>query len=356
MAKTIVITGGAGFVGANIAIFLKNKYKEYSIISVDNLKRRGSDLNIPRLLDNQVKFIHGDIRNKEDFDGLPPCDYLIEAAAEPSVLAGVNSSPGYVINTNLFGTINCLNYIKKHNAGLIFLSTSRVYPIAKIEQVKYFEKESRFEITDEQGLTGVSVHGISENFPLDGARSLYGATKLASELIIQEYMFMYGIGAVINRCGVIAGPWQMGKVDQGVVALWLVKHYWKDKLNYIGYGGEAKQIRDILHIYDLLNLIDYQIHNFNNVEGEVFNIGGGPLNTVSLQELTNYCRKITGNSIEIGKLPDTRPGDIRLYVTNNEKIFKKTEWKVQKSINDILNDTYIWILNNENKLKKIFCL
>src|SRR5690349_19143449 len=113
----ILITGGAGFVGSSLAIALKTNYPDYQVYALDNLKRRGSELNIPRLKKAGVEFVHGDIRNKEDFDSIPAVDTVIEASAEPSVLAGLDGTPDYLINTNLVGTVNCLNYALKHKAG-----------------------------------------------------------------------------------------------------------------------------------------------------------------------------------------------------------------------------------------------
>lgn len=285
--KVILITGGCGFVGSNLAVFFKNIYPSYSVIALDNLKRRGSELNINRLKEVGVEFIHGDIRNKEDFDQVGKIDLLIEASAEPSVLAGINSSLDYLINTNLNGTINCLNFSLQNKADFIFLSTSRVYPVKHIENICYTEAASRFDISAIQNISGVSAKGITENFPLEGSRTFHGATKLASELLIQEYNELLGLNTVINRCSVITGPYQMGKVDQGVVVLWVARHFWKNKLCYLGYGGEGKQVRDILHIHDLFRLIDIQVHNISQYNGQVFYVGGGNDCSVSLKEFTD---------------------------------------------------------------------
>lgn len=321
--KKILITGGAGFVGSAMALSLKKDYPTYEIYCLDNLKRKGSELNLPRLGKAGITFVHGDIRNKEDFDALPDVDVVIEASAEPSVLAGINGgTPDYLMNTNLFGTVNCLNYAARCKANFIFLSTSRIYPIKTIETLNFEEKETRFALSDDQPVPGVSSKGIAENFPLEGARSLYGTTKLASELIIQEYQEFYGLKTVINRCGVLTGPWQMGKVDQGVMVLWVAKHFFEQKLSYIGYGGSGKQTRDMLHIADLCRLVDWQIHNIDEINGETMNVGGGNEVSTSLQELTAHCQAATGKTIPISKVTENRPADIRLYVTDNTKVTK----------------------------------
>lgn len=353
MNKNILITGGAGFVGSSMALQLKAKYPTYEIYVLDNLKRRGSELNIPRLKSANIHFIHGDIRNKEDFDGLPKIDCILEASAEPSVLAGINSTPDYLINTNLSGTINCLNFAVKNKSDFIFLSTSRIYPVERIESINYNETSSRFSINEKQSFSGISEKGLNENFPLDGYRSLYGTTKLASEYFIQEYKQFYGLKTVINRCGVLTGPWQMGKIDQGVVVLWMAKHFWKQPLSYIGYGGTGKQVRDMLHTDDLFRLIDWQMHHLEEINGEIFNVGGGTEISLSLQEMTVLCEQITGNTINIVQVPENRTADIRIYITDNSKVTAKTGWEPQILPEQIFREIYNWIKENEQQLTGI---
>jgi CDP-paratose 2-epimerase len=282
-----------------------------------------------------------------------PVNCVIDAAAEPSVLAGLDGNTDYLIGTNLNGTINALNFCMKHKAKFIFLSTSRVYPIRAIEEIEVVEAATRFEIAAAQKIPGINTNGISESFPLAGARSLYGATKLASEMMVEEYNEMFGMQTVINRCGVITGPYQMGKVDQGVVVLWMAKHFWKKNLSYVGYGGTGKQVRDMIHIKDLFNVIDLQIHQIEKFNGQIYNIGGGRNISTSLQELTAVCERITGNKITIQPVPETRKADIRLYITDNSKISKLTGWAPQITVDEIMEDIFQWIKNNEQQLKPI---
>lgn len=259
MMQCILVTGGAGFVGARIAVGLREQGVAARVVALDNLKRRGSELNLNRLRAAGVEFLHGDIRQPADIAAAGAVDCIIECSAEPSVLAGYDGSPEYVAHTNLTGTLHCLEHARRHGAAVLFLSTSRVYPIAAIAGLRYRETETRFELLPEQDLPGVSESGIAENFPLEGPRSLYGATKLCSELILQEYLEMYGLRGVINRCGVIAGPGQMGKVDQGVAVLWMARHLYGGALQYIGYGGAGRQVRDLVHVDDILRLVLVQI-------------------------------------------------------------------------------------------------
>jgi CDP-paratose 2-epimerase len=351
--KQILVTGGAGFVGSNLAFLLKNKYPDWKITALDSLKRRGSELNIPFLKSAGVEFIHGDIRNKEDLDISEHIDFIIDAAAEPSILAGLDGTPDYLINTNLNGTIHLLNLAKKHNAGFIFLSTSRIYPIKQLENLNYHENDFRFELEEAQPVQGCSKNGVAETFPLLGARSFYGATKLASELILHEYEAFYGLKAVINRCGVIAGPRQMGKVDQGVVVLWMARHFWGKGLSYIGYNGSGKQVRDVMHIYDLFDLIDYELAHFIEVAGKIYNVGGGRDVSFSLKELTERCVEITGNKTPIERILTNRMGDIPIYITDHSLVTKETGWNPRRNLQTLLMDIYEWIKKDEKKLKNI---
>ena len=349
----IVVTGGAGFVGSTLCLQLKDNYPSYDIVAFDNLKRRGSELNLADFQKKGIPFFHGDIRNNEDLSALGNFDVLIEASAEPSVTAGLDSDPTYVINNNLYGSINCFNACLKNNAKLIFLSTSRVYPIETIEKANYIEESTRFSFDVNQTQTGISNIGISEKLSLEGARSFYGTTKLSSEMFIQEYAAFYGLKAAITRFGVIAGPRQMGKTDQGVVTLWMAKHYWNQSLKYIGYGGEGKQVRDLLHVDDVVKLIDLQIHQIEKFEGKVYNVGGGIENSASLLEMTSICEKITGNKIKIGSEVETRTADLRIYITDNSLIEKEIGWKPTKNVEQIFTDIFHWIKENENHLEPI---
>ncbi len=344
----ILITGGAGFVGSNIAIYLKEKFTSWNIYAFDNLKRRGSELNVPRLKDYGIEFIHGDIRNSEDFFYFKDknINFLIECSAEPSVLSGYDGNSFYLVNTNLLGLINCLEFCKEYNVNIIFLSTSRVYSYKKINNIPVEERETRFVWKDKN-----FKNGIPETFPIDDVRTLYGTTKLTGEFFIQEYADMFNFGYVINRFGVIAGPWQFGKVDQGVFTLWMLAHYFKRKLKYIGFGGMGKQVRDLIHIIDACRLIEWQLINFNKVNKEIFNVGGGVNVNLSLLETTKLCEEITGNKINISPDINNRPGDIKIYISNIEKIINNTSWRPKISAKKILEDIYLWINKNEKLIK-----
>jgi CDP-paratose 2-epimerase len=341
---TMLITGGAGFVGSNLAVWFKERYPDLRVIAADNLKRRGSEVNLPRLRERAIEFVHCDIRNAEDlrFDGVS-IDVILECSAEPSVLAGYADAPDYLINTNLVGTVNCLELARRRGADLVFLSTSRVYPIAQLNAIATTEAATRFVISPTQVLPGVSERGVGEAFPLAGPRSLYGATKLCSELLIQEYRAMYGVRCVVDRCGVLAGPWQMGKADQGVFALWMARHYFGGELGYIGWGGTGKQVRDLLHIDELADLVDRQLAAMDRCDGETFNVGGGSSSSLSLQETTRLCEEITGRAIPIRGIVDNRPADVKVYIADNARVADALGWAPARAPRETLVSIYEWL-------------
>ena len=293
----ILITGGAGFVGSSLAQMFKRDRADVQICAFDNLKRRGSELALERLRAHGVEFVHGDVRSPDDLADAGAFDLLLECSAEPSVHAGYHGSPAYVVQTNLTGTINCLEAARRHDADVIFLSTSRVYPIAGLRALPLERRGQRLDIAEGTSGTGWSARGLSMDFPLTGFRSMYGATKLASELLVEEYRAMYGLRTIVNRCGVISGPWQMGKVDQGFLVLWAARHLYGGSLSYIGFGGEGHQVRDVLHVADLYDLIRRQVADIDRQSGAVHNVGGGRMHSVSLAELTALCRERAGHAL-----------------------------------------------------------
>jgi CDP-paratose 2-epimerase len=351
--KKILVTGGAGFVGSCLAIKLKEQHDNVQVIAMDNLKRRGSELNLPRLRKFGVDFVHGDIRNLDDMLSIGEVNTILECSAEPSVLAGYGESPSYLLQTNLCGTINCLEVARRYKSDFVFLSTSRVYPIKTINELKYTTAETRFELKTEQEFIGVTKDGFNERFPLDGIRSLYGATKLCSEYLIQEYTTMYGIRSVINRCGVLTGPWQMGKVDQGVIVLWVARHFFGEALTYLGYGGNGKQVRDILHVDDLYRLIDLELSNMGEHNGTIYNVGGGNRVSVSLKELTEMCQKVVGRCVPISSIAKNRIADIPYYISDCSKVFEKTGWGPKITTEEIIQEIFSWINDNKKELKPI---
>ena len=222
------------------------------------------------------------------------------------------------------------------------------------KQIRTAEGDTRYKVTPEQDLPGVSPNGITEDFPTDGARSYYGASKLASEMLAQEYAAAGDLNVIINRCGVLAGAGQFGKVDQGVMALWVAAHIYGRPLKYIGFGGTGKQVRDLMHPDDLLALVMRQIEMAPQISGQVFNVGGGLPISVSLIELTELCRARTGNEVEITPVPETASVDVPVYLTDTTRVREATGWSPSRDAAAIIDDIATWIEGDIERLRPIF--
>jgi CDP-paratose 2-epimerase len=348
----VLVTGGAGFVGASVAVHLAERQGR-EVVALDNLRRRGSELNLARLADAGVSFVHGDVREPGDLAAVGPVDALVECSAEPSVLAGVDGGLDYLVRSNLVGAYNCLEHCRVHGAQLVFCSTSRVYPHTRLAAVALEETESRYVPAPAQEQPGVGPAGVSEAFPLDGPRTLYGATKLAAELLVAEYAHVFGLRTVVNRFGVVAGPWQMGKADQGIVTFWLAAHRFGRPLGYIGFGGSGKQVRDLLHVDDAAELIERQLAEPELFAGAVVNAGGGADGSVSLLELTALCREATGRETPVAASGETRPGDVPWYVSDCSRLEALCGWRPSRSPARVVADVDAWLAANEVELRRV---
>lgn len=354
-AHRVLITGGAGFAGTTIALALAQRHPDWDVVALDNLKRRGSELNLPRLRAAGVRFVHGDVREPADLAALDACQAIVECSAEPSALAGRDGSTDYALRSNLVGAWHCLELARRQRAQLVFLSTSRVYPVAALNALALEETATRFELRPEQAVPGASPAGIAEDFPLEGARTLYGTTKLAAELLIEEYRDAFGLRVVIDRCGVIAGPWQMGKVDQGVFTHWMLAHLLGGQLSYIGFGGSGKQVRDLLHVEDLVDLVERQLLEPERWDGVTANVGGGRDVSLSLTETTALCREISGSELPIGPAGTDRPGDVPVYLSDCSRLFSLTDWRPRRTARDVLEDIAAWIRANADDVRSALC-
>jgi len=351
--RKILITGGAGFVGAKLAVGFKRSFSDLQVTAVDNLKRRGSELNLSRLREHGVDFLHGDIRAAEDIQSWPEFDLLVDCAAEPSVQAGAWGSPAGVLANNLSGTINCLEAARRQGAAFLLLSTSRVYPIQAVNDLPFEETDSRYVWRAKDGIASFSSYGIAEEFPLEGARSFYGASKLACELLLEEYAYNTGMPALVNRCGVLAGPWQMGKADQGVVTLWIARHVFSKPLRYIGFGGQGKQVRDVLHVADLFELLVKQLRTAPQWHGQVYNVGGGTEVSTSLRELTDVCSRVSGARIDVDSSPETSHVDVRIHISDARRVAREFDWRPQRTVEQIVSETHDWINVHRDSLAPI---
>ena len=354
----ILVTGGAGFVGSSLCFLLRVRHPGAEIVAFDNLKRRGSEHNAAVFAQLGITFIHGDVRAPSDLESLPGnFDLMIEASAEPSVHAGTDGgSPAYLFETNLIGTFNCLEFARRRCAGMIFLSTSRVYAIAALRGLKLEEQAHRFDLAATQPYPGVSAAGIAEDFPMVGSgfRSLYGTTKLASELLVEEYASNYGFPALVNRCGVIAGRGQFGKVDQGVYTLWVARHVFGGRLQYLGFGGRGLQVRDLMHPRDLCDLIERQWSRLAELKGQVYAVGGGVAGSASLAEYTTLCREVSGRDVDIRGVDTTAAVDVPYFVTDARRAEREFGWHAKVSPKEIVGDIHQWLVENKERLAPLF--
>tara|TARA_Y100001970_G_C14206459_1_gene844304 strand:+ start:242 stop:1240 length:999 start_codon:yes stop_codon:yes gene_type:complete len=330
----ILITGGCGFIGSNLGLFLKSKIKKAKVTSVDNLSRKGSILNYKRLLKLKIKNFKIDLTNLKKVQRLPKFDLVIHCAAEPAIEVSRNKVDE-VFKSNLVATFNILKKCAKDRSDIIYLSSSRVYAIESLFKLK--KKRS-----------------VSENFNVENFKSIYGFTKLSSELLIKEYSYLHKIKYLINRVALVSGPWQFGKEEQGFVSLWVWRHLNKLKLNYIGFGGTGKQVRDVLHIDDLCELILLQIKKINKINNKLMNVGGGYKNSINLIKLTELSEQITKNKIKIGIVKKTSPYDVPYYVSNISYVKKLYKWEPRRGLRKIVNDIYFWMRPNISILKKYF--
>jgi len=334
----ILITGICGFVGSQLAIAIQERTPGLDLVGIDNLVRPGSESNRGKLLQSGASFVHGDLRVRSDLETLPACDWVIDAAANPSVLAGVDgrSSARQVSEHNLGGTLNLLEYCRERKAGLILLSSSRVYSVRDLTALPMREEQNAFELDATKPLpSGVGAAGVAHNFPTRQPISLYGATKLASEVMALEYGLTFDFPVWIDRCGVMAGAGQFGTAEQGIFSYWLHAHAARLPLRYIGFGGRGLQVRDAFHPSDLADLLLLQMRH-DPPPDPIYNAGGGAANAMSLAQLTAWCDERFGPH---APEPDLRPRpfDIPWIIMDNARVTEEFGWTPKQSLISILD-------------------
>jgi CDP-paratose 2-epimerase len=336
----ILISGICGFAGSTLANGLLGNVSSREIIGLDNLSRPGSQLNIEPLRKRGVKVRHADVRSASDLESLPKIDWIIDAAANPSVLAGVDgaTSSRQLIEHNLSGTVNLLEVAKRHRAGFTLLSTSRVYSIRALSDIPVLVTDAAFAPDVDVPLPdGISARGIAENFSTASPVSLYGASKLGSECIALEYGETFDFPVWINRCGVFAGAGQFGHAEQGIFSFWINSYLRRRPLRYIGFDGAGHQCRDCFHPRDLLPLLEKQFATRESGSPRIVNLGGGPENAMSLAQLTRWCEERFG-SHEVASDPTPRPFDVPWLVMDSSRAGKTWDWRPKIKVNAILEE------------------
>jgi CDP-paratose 2-epimerase len=321
---------------------LAARFENARIVGIDNLLRPGSESNRAALRAAGIEFIHGDLRMRSDVDALPDCDWVVDAAANPSVLAGVDgrSSARQLGEHNLNGTVNVLEYCRERKAGLVLLSTSRVYSVRHLSALPVAERDGAFVLDPERSLpAGVTRAGVEESFPVRQPISLYGATKLCSEIMAVEYGGAFQFPVWVNRCGNLAGAGQFGTAEQGIFSYWIHSHVRRARLRYIGFGGRGYQVRDAFHPSDLAELIYLQIRRSppGSREDVIYNAGGGASNSMSIAQLAKWCDDRFGKHAA-GADAASRPFDIPWMVMDSRRAADDFGWAPRRSLGSILDE------------------
>jgi CDP-paratose 2-epimerase len=335
----LLITGVCGFVGSALAEALPELREGLEITGIDNLQRAGSEGNRGRLRARGVRVVHGDIRTASDVENLPDADWVIDAAANPSVLAGVGSgSSRQLFEHNLGGLGNVLEYCRERRAGLVVLSSSRVYSIAALTALPLRATAEAFELDTGKPLpAGVSACGIGAGFSTTPPVSLYGSTKLASEILALEYGAAFGFPVWVNRCGVLAGAGQFGTPDQGIFSYWIHAHRGRRPMRYIGFGGTGRQVRDAFSPRDLAELVDRQMAAGREGGRRLYVAGGGPANAMSLAQLTAWCdERFGGHAPERDEQP--RPYDIPWMILDSRDAAEDFGWAPRTGLGEVLEE------------------
>jgi CDP-paratose 2-epimerase len=288
-----------------------------------------------------VRVAHADVRIAEDLNVLPAADWVIDAAAQPSVLAGTDGSgvnSRQLMQHNLEGTINVLEYCRRHRAGVALLSTSRVYSIAPLAALKMEVRDRAFRPSPNQAWPpGVSEAGVAEVCATAPPVSLYGASKVCSEALALEYGHAFQFPVWINRLGVLAGAGQFGRADQGIFSYWIHSCAQRRLLKFIGFGGEGYQVRDCLHPRDLGEVLVRQMESAPPPGGAITNFAGGNANSMSLRQLHAWCEKRFGPHA-VDKETADRPFDVPWMVLDCSVAEKRFGWKPAMPLPAILDE------------------
>jgi CDP-paratose 2-epimerase len=348
----VLVSGVCGFAGSHLARTLLESHEGIGIVGLDNLARQGSETNRLEMKRLGVQLVHGDLRMASDVDVLPPVDWVIDAAAQPSVLAGRDgrTSARQLLEHNLLSTVNLLEYCRTSRAGFILLSTSRVYSIPELARLPLVVESSRYELDPAgQWPAEVSAAGVTEAFSTEAPISLYGASKLASELLAQEYASGFGVPVWINRCGVLAGAGQFGTAEQGIFSYWLHAHAVRRTLKYLGFGGNGYQVRDALHPRDLARMVDLQLRSPG--KGGLQHVSGGQENSMSLAQLTAWCDERFGPNTPVADGSD-RPYDVPWLILDSARAINAFDWRPGIGIDTILEEIAVHVTEHPDWLER----
>lgn len=352
----ILILGGAGAIGCNLARYFQEH--GHFVCVMDNLTRYGVHNNLADFKMRGIEFIHGDVRCPEDFARIKwDVDLIIDCAAQPTAVDGYDN-PFYDYTNNTAGLINTLEYVRDKGAALIFFSTNKVYSADVANKPPRFRDRGRWVWHyDYSAMPGFHPrYGFSEDLTISGGdKSIYGASKASADIFVREYSEAFKMPAIVNRFSCLAGPYQWGKPEQGWVAWWMIAAVLGLPIQY--FGWEGRQVRDVLFTPDICRLIDKQrlaLGQNGAAASDVFNIGGGCENTLSLIEATNIVEKLTGSKLNPEYVDNVRQADHCIYISDITKAQKTFNWKPEVDILEGYLQIYDWVKKNEQILRGMY--
>lgn len=332
----ILITGGAGFIGSNLAAYFIRA--GHTVTLFDNFSRRGAEANLAWLQGEYAsgpEVVRGDVRDPGAINAAAlDQDVIIHAAGQVAVTSSV-SDPRHDFENNALGTFNTLEAARAGGKQPVFLYTSTNKVYGGMEEARVLEGDTRYSFAD-------MPQGVSEKWPLD-FYSPYGCSKGAGDQYVRDYHRIYGLPSVVFRQSAIYGPRQFGIEDQGWLAYFAIC---VAQGKPVTIYGDGKQVRDLLYIDDLARAFDLAIQNIDRTAGQVYNIGGGPERTLSVwTEARPLLEKLAGHSIE-ARYGDWRPGDQRIYVSDISRAREHFGWAPQVSPEEGLRRMWAWIQAN----------
>lgn len=332
-----LVIGGAGFIGSNLSDSLLSTGESVTIL--DNLSRLGSQKNLEWLQSqhSNLNFIKADIVSDQELlnQAVKDNDRIYHLAAQVAVTTSV-TNPRQDFEINALGTFNVLEALRLFNPGATFLfaSTNKVY--GNLDDTEIEETETKYQFKN--------ITGINESQPLD-FHSPYGCSKGSADQYVRDYSRIYGLNTIVFRQSCIYGPHQFGVEDQGWIAWFIIALSTNQKITIYGDG---KQVRDILYVSDLINAYKLAADNIEKTRGQVFNIGGGPLNSLSIWlDFKPLFEKLFGKTIEVPFAP-ARPGDQKIYISDISKAKKYFNWEPQINLENGVENLYLWAKNNLN--------
>ncbi|MBK8782363.1 MAG: GDP-mannose 4,6-dehydratase [Anaerolineales bacterium] len=339
MTKQYLVTGGAGFIGSNYVHRLVKRGEKVTIY--DNLSRGGAPRNLEWLKqefgDNAFDVIVGDVREADRItEAAKSADVIVHLAGQVAVTTSV-INPRDDFESNAFGTFNVMEAarLSGKNPIVIYASTNKVY--GGMDDVELFEEPTRWRYKD-------LVNGCPETQPLD-FHSPYGCSKGTGDQYVRDYARMYDLPTVVFRQSCIYGPRQFGIEDQGWVAWFIIAAVMGRPITIYGDG---KQVRDILHVDDLMNAYDFAVSKNDIARGRVYNVGGGPDNVMSIwSEFRPKLEKYIGRTLEVAR-GDWRPGDQRVFYADITKAEKELGWTPKINVEDGVQKLFEWVQGNKS--------